>query len=107
MAITFRFQVGDVVEAMDNSPHAWRLATIERRAAYRGREGYYVLWVLAPDAQSWVSRGGWKPAYGVRTEAEGRLAHVEAVRAIDAACEGRLRQEGVIGGRYEDELEQV
>ena len=59
MAITFRFQVGDVVEAMDNSPHAWRLATIERRAAYRGREGYYVLWVLAPDAQSWVSRGGW------------------------------------------------
>lgn len=64
IAITFRFKVGDKVEALDRG--RWRDATVSRLEAYRGREGYYLLWALPAGAESWISRGGWHQGCTVR-----------------------------------------
>lgn len=63
---SFRFKVGDPVEAKYPGTDTWKLGYVHQLASYRGREGYYVNWVLPLDAPSWVSRGGWQPGNCVR-----------------------------------------
>lgn len=103
--IVFRFQVDDVIEAKDG--RVWRMGRVSKQEPYRGREGYYIHWLLAPDAPSWASRGGWHQGSCVRSLEAGRLAREAWIREHDKATEERLRDEGVIGGRYDDNEERT
>lgn len=86
--MTMRFKAGDVVEAHDrNNTGLWRVARIEREAPYRGREGYYVLWVMPLGAPSWESRGGWMQGSSVRPADDDRGDPVDACDVRDCGVE--------------------
>jgi len=59
-----------MVEVFDrNHSRTWRLAYIDSKAPYRGREGYYVAWLKPADGDTWKqwhSRGGWVSGRDVR-----------------------------------------
>lgn len=65
-AIVNRFQAGMTVEARDPASGAWRRGVIQQVENYRGREGYYVLWVFEGPREMWQSGGGWQPGSCVR-----------------------------------------
>ena len=60
MSITYKFSVGDTVEAHPG-PHGgpWLRAIVERLEPYRGRPGYYVRYPYATN--EWECHCGWQP----------------------------------------------